>query len=147
MIDKAYIGHALPQHSAAVETGRLRFFAKATGEERPEYLDEAAARAAGHHSLPAPPSFLFTLENDGGGAMTVISLLGLDLGRVLHDGQSFDYHRAACAGDVLTFHPRIEDIYDKKGGALEFVVQATHVADQAGNPVADLRMVLVHRNA
>ena len=147
MIDRAHIGRDLPPHTATVEAGRLRFFAKATGEGRPEYLDEAAAHAAGYRGLPAPPTFLFTLENDVPDATAWMGLLGMDHARILHGEQSFTYHRSVCAGDVLTFRPRIEDIYDKKGGALEFVVRATRVTDPSGTPVADLKTVLVHRNA
>lgn len=147
MIDRRHIGHSLPPHAAVVEAGRLRFFAKATGEDRPEYVDDAAARAAGYRSLPAPPTFLFSLENDGGGLQMLIDLLGLDLGRILHGEQSFEYHRDACAGDVLTFRSRIEDIYDKKGGALEFVLRSTRVTGVSGEAVADLRTLLVQRNA
>ena len=43
------------------------------------------------------------------------------------------------------FEARIADIYDKKGGALEFVVRETRVTNQNGEHVADLRSVIVHR--
>ncbi|HEY9068038.1 MAG TPA: MaoC family dehydratase N-terminal domain-containing protein, partial [Burkholderiaceae bacterium] len=41
-IDRRHIGHVLPSFTAAVEAGRLRFFAKATGQRDPVYVDEAA---------------------------------------------------------------------------------------------------------
>jgi hypothetical protein len=47
---------------------------------------------------------------------------------------------------VLRFEQRIEDIYDKKGGALEFVVRKTRVSNQRGEHVADLRAVTVLRH-
>ena len=46
----------------------------------------------------------------------------------------------------LTFRPRIVDIYDKKGGALEFVVRDTEVSDHVGATVAELRHVVAYRN-
>ena len=55
MIDRKYIGHAMPGFDVLVEKGRLRFFAKATGQTDPVYSDEAAARAAGHPGSPVPP--------------------------------------------------------------------------------------------
>lgn len=146
MIDRAYIGRVLPSHTAVVETGRLRLFAKATGEDRPEYLDHAAALIAGFPGVPASPSFLFALENEVPDAMAWLRQLGMEVGRVLHGEQSFTYKRPVFAGEVLTFRPRIVDIYDKKGGALEFVVRSTDVIDAAGASVAELRMVAVHRN-
>jgi acyl dehydratase len=146
MIDRRHIGHALPAFQVEVEKGRLRFFAKATGQDDPVYTDEAAARAAGHPGLPVPPTFFFCLEMESPNPAAVRELLGIDYRRLLHGEQGFSYHRLAHAGDTLTFRQRIEDIYDKKGGALEFVVRKTSVTNQRGEPVADLRCVSVIRN-
>jgi acyl dehydratase len=147
MIDRQYIGHAMPAFTVPVEAGRLRFFAKATGPTDPVYSDEAAARAAGHAGLPVPPTFLFCLEMDGPNPAAIRELLGLDYRRLLHGEQQFTYHAPAHAGDQLRFEQRIEDIYDKRGGALEFVVRKTRVSNQHGQLVAELRGVTVIKNA
>lgn len=146
MLDRQYIGHTTPKFSATVEKGRLRFFAKAIGETDPVYTDEAAAQAAGHPGLPVPPTFLFCLEMESPDPAAIRNLLGLDYRRLLHGEQGFTYHRMAYAGDVLSFEQRIEDIYDKKGGALDFVLRKTRVTNQRGEHVADLRTVTVQRN-
>ena len=147
MLDRQYIGHTMPKFSATVEKGRLRFFAKAIGETDPVYTDEAAARAAGHPGLPVPPTFLFCLEMESPDPAAIRNLLGLDYRRLLHGEQGFTYHRMAYAGDELSFEQRIEDIYDKKGGALDFVLRKTRVTNQRGEHVADLRTVTVQRNS
>lgn len=146
MIDRQYIGHAMPPFEVDVEKGRLRFFAKATGQTDPVYSDEAAARAAGHPGLPVPPTFLFCLEMESPDPAAIRNLLGLDYKRLLHGEQGFSYRRMAYAGDRLRFEQRIEDIYDKKGGALEFVLRKTRVTNQHGEHVADLRSVTVMRH-
>ena len=146
MIDRRHIGHALPPFQVAVESGRLRFFAKATGQQDPVYLDATAARAAGHPGLPVPPTFLFCLEMESPNPSAIRDLLGIDYRRILHGEQGFTYHAMAHAGDTLTFQQRIEDIYDKKGGALEFVVRNTRVSNQRDELVAELRCVTVVRN-
>ncbi len=146
MLDRQYIGHTMPKFSATVEKGRLRFFAKAIGETDPVYTDEAAAQAAGHPGLPVPPTFLFCLEMESPDPAAIRNLLGLDYRRLLHGEQGFTYRRMAYAGDVLSFEQRIEDIYDKKGGALDFVLRKTRVTNQRGEHVADLRTVTVQRN-
>lgn len=146
MIDKSHIGRLLPAHSVEVEKGRLRFFAKAIGETNPVYTDEAAAQAAGYRSLPVPPTFLFSLEIERPDPFAWFSDLGLDLGKILHGEQSFSYHATACAGDVLSFTSRIADIFEKKGGALEFLVKETRVTSQDGVLVAELKSVIVQRN-
>ncbi|MDH4610442.1 MaoC family dehydratase N-terminal domain-containing protein [Pseudomonas sp. BN102] len=145
MIDKSLIGHKLGTFNVDVEKGRLRFFAKATGQDDPIYTDESAARSAGHKGLPVPPTFLFCLAGEGIDRIQMLKLLNWDLGRILHAEQSFDYHGMAYAGDVLTFDTRISDIYEKKGGALQFMVQETRVTNQDGMHIADVRCSLVQR--
>jgi acyl dehydratase len=147
MIDRSFIGHTLPAFDVRVEAGRLRFFAKATGQTDPLYVDEEAARAAGLTGLLVPPTFLFCLEMDAPDPAAIRNLLGMDYRRLLHGEQQFTYHAAAHAGDTLRFEQRIEDIYDKKGGALEFVVRRTQVHNQNDARVAELRTVTVLRNA
>jgi acyl dehydratase len=73
-------------------------------------------------------------------------LLALDYKRMLHGEQGFEYHTMAHAGDKLTFSQRIDDIYDKKDGALEFVVRKTRVTNQRDELVAEMRCVTVMRN-
>jgi acyl dehydratase len=146
MIDRRHIGHALPAFSVPVEAGRLRFFAKATGNDDPVYIDEAAARDAGHPDLPVPPTFFFCLEMESPDPAALRKLLGIDYRRILHGEQQFSYHAMAYAGDRLRFEPRIADIYDKKGGALEFVRRETRVTNQHGELVAELSCLTVVRN-
>ena len=132
MIERGFIGHTLPPFSVEVEKGRLRFFSKAIGEEHP--------------GTRVPPTFLFCLEMDSPNPAAVRELLGLDLRRLLHGEQGFIYHAPAHAGDTLTFEQRIDDIYAKKNGALEFVVRKTRITNQHAQLVAELRSVSVIRN-
>ena len=146
MIDRRHIGATFPPFTVAVEGSRLRFFAKATGQTDPVYTDDAAARAAGHPALPVPPTYLFCLEMETPNTAGMRETLGIDFSRVLHGEQGFTFHRMAHAGDKLTFSQRIVDIYDKKGGALEFIVRHTDVNNARGERVAELRCVTVYRN-
>jgi len=146
MMDRRHIGHQLPPFQVEVEKGRLRFFAKATGQTDPVYIDESAARDAGHPGLPVPPTFLFCLEMEAPNPAAIRELLGMDYRSLLHGEQGFSYHAMAYAGDTLTFRQHIEDIYDKKNGALEFVVRKTRVSNQRDELVAELRCVTVVRN-
>lgn len=146
MIDKKHIGMQLPVYQAKAEAGQLRFFAKSIGETNPIYLDESAARDAGHPGLPLPPTFLFSLEFQIP-SNTWRDALGIVTSRILHGEESFTYHRMAYAGDTLQFETHIADIYDKKAGALSFVVRQSRVTNQRGEHVADLRSILVHKNA
>lgn len=146
MIDRKHIGLELKPHTVEVEKGRLRFFAKATGQTDPIYTDEAAAQAAGYRSLPVPPTFLFCLDMEVPNPFELLEIMDIDLGSILHGEQSFTYHQDVCAGDRVTFRTQVVDIFEKKNGTLEFVIQDTKVTNQNQEQVADLRRVIVVRN-
>lgn len=146
MLDRKFIGYQSPPFTADVERGRLRFFAKAIGEADPLYSDEAAARAAGHPDLPVPPTFFFCLEMDRPDPYGWFDALGIPLSKVLHGEQAFRYHRLAHAGDRLRFVSTVVDLYAKKGGLLEFVVQDNAITNQREELVAEFRRTLVIRH-
>jgi acyl dehydratase len=145
-ISPAAIGSTTPPLDVTIERGRLRLFAKATGQSDPLYLDPKVARARGHRDLPVPPTFLFGLELERPDPFAWIAELGVDMNAVLHGTQSFDYACLAYAGDTLTVTSTITDIYAKKNGALEFIERRT-VVEREGQAVATLQQVLVVRNA
>jgi acyl dehydratase len=146
MIDKSFIGHTFEPFTAAVEKGRLRFFAKAIGETNPVYFNEEAAIAAGHKSILAPPTFVFSLKLEGDDALPILDLLKLDIARILHGSQSFEYLAPMVAGDTIRIESRIANIFDKKGGALEFVDMESTFTNQDGVIVAKTIDTLVYRN-
>jgi acyl dehydratase len=146
MLDKSFIGLGTAPRSILVEAGQLKFFARATGEKNGVYFDEAAAREAGHPALPAPPTFLFCLASLAPENENIIAKLGVDMGRVLHGEQTFTYGAPIHAGDVITLRTRISDIYEKRNGALDFIVQDTVATNQNGEAVGETRTVIVVRN-
>lgn len=130
-IPRTVIGTTIDPFTAVVERGRLRFFAEATGQADPIYSDVEAAKAAGHPDLPVPPTFLFGLKLDAPDTFGWITGLGVDLRMILHGTQKFEYHAPAFAGDSLTFTATISDLFEKRGGALEFIVLETTVTRQS----------------
>ncbi|TAM09386.1 MAG: MaoC family dehydratase [Nevskiaceae bacterium] len=146
MIDKKWIGHELGASELVLDRARLRFFAEAIGEDDPIYTDVDAARAAGYADLPAPPTFLFAAELDSSTVFQMLETLGVPLDHILHGEQSFTYHQPACAGDTVTVKARIEDLYDKKNGAMEFIVKASQAHNQRGELVVEMRSVIVYRH-
>ena len=139
------LGSVLAASTAAIERGRLRFFAEAIGETDPVYTDLDAARAAGHPDLPVPPTFLFGLKLDAPDPFAWMTDLGIDMRFVLHGSQRFEYLAAAYAGDEVTFRPRISEVYEKRGGALEFVSVETTVT-RGDEHIANLTETIVVRH-
>ena len=146
MMDKKWIGFKLPTSVLNIDRSRLRFFAKTIGETSSIYTDVEAARAAGYADLPAPPTFLFAAELDSGASDLLLQKLEVPIAKILHGEQSFCYHESACAGDTITVRSIVDDIYDKKNGALEFIVKSSRATNQHDQLVAEMRIVIVVRN-
>jgi len=146
MIDKKWVGHQLPPSELLIERGRLQFFARSIGETDPMYTDLAAARAAGYPDLPAPPTFVFAAELESGAVTSLLETLELPIQKILHGEQGFTYLKPVCAGERVTVRSKIADIYEKKGGALEFVLKSSEARNSSGELVAELRSLLVCRN-
>jgi hypothetical protein len=144
MLDRKYIGRTLRRVRRTVEAGRLRFFLDVIGDKDRAY---AADQGDDDRSLRVPPTYLFCLEMmDDPDPLYWLKDIGVDLMHILHGQQRFEYHAPAFAGDTLSFDASIGDIYDKKGGTLEFVVKKTEVRNQAGARIATLASTVVYRD-
>jgi len=131
MLDRSLIGATSGKRFLDIERSQLKLFCQAIGEADPVFWDQAAARAAGHPDCPVPPTFGASLNYLAPAAEDLVTgTLGAPLGRLLHGEQSFAYHHPLYAGDRVCLLSRIADIYDKKGGALEFVVIETTIHNQ-----------------
>jgi len=146
MLDRSKVGHEFPSYTVDVEKGRLVFFAKAIGETNPVYIDEASARDAGYKTIPAPATFMFSIDLDGPEFLPMLKLLNMDIGRILHGSQDFQYLGQVYAGDSITQTSKILDMFDKKGGALEFVVLESSYTNQDGELVGKAQQTIVYRN-
>lgn len=147
MPDTSIIGTTFEPVIVPVEAGQLKFFAQATGETNPVYTDEAAAKAAGYRALPAPPTFCFSLNLAQPDPFANYIRFGLDLGRILHAEQAFEYFEPVCAGDTIRIEETLVDMFEKKGGALTFYVFELTATNQDGIVVVRMKNTLVHRNS
>jgi N-terminal half of MaoC dehydratase len=131
------LGLTIPPMTVDVERGRLRFFAETIGLTDPIYTDVEAAKRAGHRDLVAPPTFLGnSIELEQPDPLAWLAAVGVNLDRTTHGEQAFAYRSLAYAGDTLTLHRRITDVYLKKNGALEFVVKRTDIT-RGGEAIAE----------
>ena len=146
-MDTSIIGRETQPKTVIVEQGRMQFFAKATGAKDPIYWDLDAAKAAGHPAILAAPTFLFTLDLFAPSKdPSIVAELGVDIGRLLHGEQRFTYAKPIYAGDEITLTTKVVDAYEKKGGALQFVVSETRAVNQHGESVGTMTNSLVIRN-
>jgi acyl dehydratase len=141
--DKSLIGATGEPVTLHIERGKIREFARAIKEGDPLYFDEEYARREAGGIMP-PVTFLVTLSHwdDGRGRARA----PLDLKRVLHGEQEYEFFRPIYAGDVLTAVSRIADVYEKqgkRGGTMTFVVTETEFKNARNELVATARQVTI----
>jgi acyl dehydratase len=138
-----YVGRESTPIVVDVERGHIRRFAEAVGDTNPIYVDEAAAHAAGHPRIPAPPTFAIALRaNDPRGGIE------LDWRKLLHGEQELVYARPLYAGDRLTIVGRIAAaaVKETRSGIMDVMVLETVASDGDGVRVFTARStVLVRR--
>ncbi len=145
MIDKAYIGKVFPPISVDVERWQLRFFAKAVGETNPIYFDEDAAKAAGYRSILAPPTYACTLSCAVPDPFAKFTAMGMDVACILHAQQRFEYFEPICAGDRIEIVSTITSIYERKGGALQVLIEDSVATNQDGLVAIKFRQTIIER--
>ncbi|MBO0854086.1 MAG: MaoC family dehydratase N-terminal domain-containing protein [Nocardia sp.] len=124
----------------AIERGKIREFAQATGSSDPAYLGDPTPHI--------PPTFLRTASFwEPADAVSPLAELNLDLKRVLHGEQEYEFFGPPpTAGTELTVTQRIESVTEKqgrRGGTMRFVVLAQDFRDPDGNLRAVGRLTLI----
>ena len=115
------VGREYPPVVYEVDRSGIRLFARAVGYTDPKYYDEAAARAAGHPTLPAPPGFLGVPRYHPDAPEYVgPPLRGLHpaLTHTVAGGAEYEYFQTVYAGDVLIAVSRLAALEQRDSKAL-----------------------------
>jgi acyl dehydratase len=146
LTDRRRIGHTTAPTMHVVDAWRVRLFCRAIGDSDPVFHDADAAQRAGHPACPVPPTFLKALESEHQSGAALMKLLDAPIGGVLHVEQSFEFDATVHVGDTVEIIRTVTDIFDKRGGAMTFVVVESHFR-VAGQSVGRARQTLMVRNA
>lgn len=134
-IDRRHVGFTLAPFKVTVERGRLAAFARAIGESDPQFSAHVA-----------PLTFMKVLEGEHGSSRAILAALEVPLARVLHAEQQFEYAAPIIAGDLVTVSRRVVDLYEKKGGAMEFIVIESVFTGADGGMLGRSRQVVAVRS-
>lgn len=145
-VNRDYAGRTFPA-SEPYEVSRVKIaeFAAAIGDPSPVFRDRAAARAAGHPDVIAPPTFAIVISMASAGVAISDPGLGLNYAMVVHGEQRFEYERPIVAGDVLIAQPTITDIRD--AGRNVMLTTSTQIRAADGELVCTAVGTLVERGA
>ncbi|MCZ2823599.1 MULTISPECIES: MaoC family dehydratase N-terminal domain-containing protein [unclassified Modestobacter] len=143
-LDAGLVGRSYPP-SAVYEVGREKIaeFATALADPDPVYRDPAAARAAGHPDVIAPPTFAIVLSLGAADVVVEDPEVGLDYSRVVHGEQRFTHHRPIRAGDRLVATATIDAVKTVAGN--DMLTTRVDLATEDGEPVCTTRSMLVAR--
>lgn len=145
-MDSSFVGRSFPLGEPyAVGAEKIREFASAIGDDNPICHSTAAARAAGHDALVAPPTFAVVAVARAQDAVLFDPALGLDFSRVVHGDQRFVHHRPILAGDTLHCTVHVDSI--RSLGANDVLTVRAELSLADGAPVATAVSSLVARGS
>lgn len=143
-LNRDFVGRSYSS-SAPYEVSRVKIkeFAAAIGDDNPLYRDKAAAQAAGHPDVVAPPTFPIVFSLHSGAEALADPDLGLNFAMVVHGEQRFEYRRPIYAGDELVTTATITDI--RTAGRNELLTIRSDVTTVSGEPVCTTYNTIVER--
>ena len=149
MVDASKIGHSFPPFTIEVERGKIRELALAIGDENPIYQSRQVAQAAGYAEVPLYPTYPTIFAFWGVGYPQLLehwASLDIDVERVLHGEEAFEYLSPIAPGDTLTGVMTLAEVKTTKGQAaisLDVLTFEFRYTNQHGEPVLSLRKVIL----
>jgi N-terminal half of MaoC dehydratase len=134
-IDRQFIGYRMAPFEVLVDAERVRRFIRAIG--------------APTESIPpgtVPPTFLKVIEGEGNSSRRLLEVLGVNLQRVLHAEQEFEFGDPVVVGDRLIVERVVSDIFDRKNGSLEFIVVDSSIHRTSGQWAGRSRQSILIRD-
>ena len=148
MFDKSKIGYSFPPFTIEVERGKIRELALAVGDDNPIYQSREAAQAAGYPDVPLFPTAptMFAIWGNPEMVSQIVSL-GINMMRVLHGEEEYEYLAPINPGDILTGVMTVVDgktRHGKDGSSMDILTTEIRYTNQHGQPVLNAReMILV----
>lgn len=149
MFDQSKIGQSFPPFTYEVERGKIRELATALGDDNPIYHSREAAQAMGYPDVPvlltAPTMYSFWGNTQMGKHLVGV---GIDVRRILHGEEEYEYLAPVYPGDVLTGVARVADgksRQGKDGSYMDILTLEIHYTNQHSQPVLNAREVVIVR--
>lgn len=149
MFDKSKVGLSFPPFTIEVERCKIHELALAIGDTNPIYHSREAAQAAGFPDVPIPPTAPTLFNFWGNTEMgSRLSSAGINVMRILHGEEEYEYLAPIHAGDVLTGVTTIIDgktRQGKEGSSMDIVTTETKYTNQHQQHVLSSRTTIVVR--
>lgn len=149
MFDTSKIGHSFPSFPVHVDRTKLRELALAIGDPNPIYQDQQVAQAEGYEDIPLLPTiatiFLFWENTE---FIKQLAELGMDVTRMIHREESYEYLATIHTGETLTGVMTVLDGSTRKGrdgSSIDLVTLRLSYTNREGQTVLVATTRLVSR--
>jgi acyl dehydratase len=149
MFDTSKIGQSFAPFTIEVERGKIRELALAVGDRNPIYQSKEAAQAAGYPDVPLFPTAptMFGFWGNANMGRELINL-GVNVMRILHGEEEYEYLAPIYPGDVLTGTTTLVEGKSRtssSGSSMDILTLETRFTNQRQQPVLNAREVIVVR--
>ena len=127
------VGLKLESYTFRIEKGKIKELAQAIGDLKEEYLNGDAV----------PPTFATVIDFWGGGSSSA-ELLNLNMKKVLHGEQEYEYFKEIKPDEEITIQGIIEKAYTK--AKMNFFVIRKDFLNQQGETVLISRSTIIERH-
>lgn len=148
MFDTSKVGQSFPPFTIEVERGKIRELALAIGDDNPIYQSKEAAQATGYPDVPLYPTSPTTFAFWGNTRMvSQLSSLGINVMRILHGEEEYEYLAPIYPGDTLTGVMKLVDAKTRQsqGATLDILTIEVDYTNQHGVLVLKARQVAIVR--
>ena len=149
MFDTSKIGHSFPPFTVTIERTKIRELVSAIRDDNPVYKSQQAAQAAGYKDIPPPPTvatiFLFWGNTH---FVEQLAELGLDINRLMHREEEYEYLALMQPGETLTGVMTVLDGASRRGPhntSIDLVTLQIRYTNQQAQPVLIATTRLVSR--
>lgn len=148
MFDKSKVGVSFPPFTIEVERCKIAELALAIGDDNPVYHNREAAQAQGFQDVPlfptTPTMFSFWGNTE---LWHQLEQVGIDVKRILHGEEEYEYLAPVYPGDVLTGTTTIIEGKTRKlkDGSMDIVTTETRYTNHDKQPVLVAKSMLIVR--
>lgn len=135
----------LPVVKCTVERVKIKEFAEAIGDPNKVYLDKDFAIKENYRGIIAPPTFGVCIS--GSGYYEMFDIVNINMEKILHGEQKFEYFGEINAGDEITVISEVAADIEKHGkrGKIRIVdLQHTYL-NQRGEKVLVSNSIFVEQ--
>lgn len=150
MFDTSKLGHSFPPFTITVEPVKIRELAQAIGDDNPVYQSQQLAQKGGYEDVPPFPTtatlFLFWGNTH---FVEQLAELGLDVTRLVHREENYEYLAPVLPGETLTGVMTVLDGSTRKGihsSTIDLVTLQLRYTNQHNQPVLIATTRLASRN-